>query len=620
MLIGASSRATCCLSRALLVVLPALLSRSGTLVNAEYGLFSFVSRPDIHAPKWDIDVYDEAALAPGYWFVGPYLDRNKGDAPDDGYVGPHIYDQDGSLIWSPVELEPTWNIRRVEAFTLSQVDMGTGGGVESMLTANDMRKGKAMILDNHYQLRRHDWANGGWMANSHELNFVDDGTKALIVFSRTGHKSPQEQLDAAGIEEQCKVSCNGIAEYDAKTWERGWTWSSCEGHEGKGHIDLEESQLYRGHKCPHDYVHANSADKTAQGDYLLSCRHTNALYKISRKDGRIVWRLGGTKSDFVHIDDFVFSRQHMVRYRGGNETHTMVSILDNAWSNDGNMPSTYENSRGLMIALDESSTPMTAQVVAQYDHPDGNGNFAFRRGGMQVLPNGNVFMGWSENGIQSEHSENGTLLMRARFRPTWLGTYRAFKYNGFVGMPNDPPDVVARYIVSSDRKASNKTQVFVSWNGATEVDQWRLLETNKYGERGTHISTIKKSGFEGKFEYAGDLRYIVVEALARNGSVLSTSDTVIVRPTWYEKLLHNPIFIAAVIITVAAALILTATWWVVTRLRRRGGTSKLAGQSRFFDRLTKGRYQKISDQKEEGGEGSEPLMRSDEGWTDDVEK
>ncbi len=120
-----------------------------------------------------------------------------------------------------------------------------------------------------------------------------------------------------------------------------------------------------------------------------------------------------------------------------------------------------------MIVLDEVN--MKAQLVAHYDHPDGKGAIAYRRGSLQILPNGNVFMSWSEQGIQSEHSADGTLLMHSRLLPRWLGTYRAFKFDDFVGIPLDPPDVAALAINSTETGEIENTEVYVSWNGATEV-------------------------------------------------------------------------------------------------------------------------------------------------------
>lgn len=60
--------------------------------------YHFVTRPDIGAPKWSIEIYDKDALAPGYWFVAPYALLGQTDYPL--WNGPHIYDQEGGLIWS----------------------------------------------------------------------------------------------------------------------------------------------------------------------------------------------------------------------------------------------------------------------------------------------------------------------------------------------------------------------------------------------------------------------------------------------------------------------------------------------------------------------------------------
>jgi hypothetical protein len=450
----------------LLLLLPALL-RTHTFASAsatpenhddDNGLFSFQSRPDIRAPKWEIEVYDEASLAPGYWFSGPYETLNMDDELGNGWIGPHIYDTDGTLIWSGA---PMFDNGNIEDFRISNVNG------EDMMTVMDQRHSKGVFIDNHYRVVDRRQANGpnGKGFNSHEFHFVDNGTKALVVWSEGRYYSESETLEALGEDMKCHVACDGINEYDVKTWQSTFSWSSCD------HIGLEES-TYKTNFLPKqcggrwDYVHANSIDKTPEGDYIISCRHSNAIYKVSKDGGHVIWRLGGVKSDFEHKDDFVFSRQHDIRYRGGNETHTIVSMLDNAKGLDGDDP-THEFSRGLLISLDESSSPMQAEIIAHYDHPKAEDMLAFRRGNYQPLPNGNVFMCWSERALQSEHSEDGTMLMQAKLVPKWLGTYRTYKFE-FVGQPDDPPDVVGK-TVDLQTGGGTKTNVFVSWNGATEV-------------------------------------------------------------------------------------------------------------------------------------------------------
>ena len=266
---------------------------------------------------------DDVSLAPGFWFLAPYGGHDsKIIAPKGGFIGPHIYDHDGSLIWSPVSLVEAGRLGAAEAYTLSQVDWGQGSGVEQMLTAMDIRTQKAVMINNRYEISRTEEASGPGAYNTHELNFVDNGTRALVVYSHFAHDSTEAESKLVGFEGRCHSTCNGLVEYAVESWEPTFLWSSCEGEYGAGSITLEESTMddpeLVQEKCSSqwDYVHANSADKTSEGDFILSARHADTLYKISSVDGSIIWRLGARDSDFIHVDDFKFTRQHHVRYHG----------------------------------------------------------------------------------------------------------------------------------------------------------------------------------------------------------------------------------------------------------------------------------------------------------------
>lgn len=264
--------------------------------------------------------------------------------------------------------------------------------------------------------------------------------------------------------------------------------------------------------------HTNSVDKTPYGDYLLSGRHTDAIYKISKDDKSIIWRLGGVKSDFPIHGDLKFSRQHDVRFRGQNETHLLISILDNAKGIDHTFAPTHEFSRGLLLAINERD--MTVSIEKQLDHPFTEDRFSPRRGNYQVLPNDNIFMGWSEQGCQSEHSSDGTLLQEAIFSVKWLGTYRQYKFP-FVGLPLQPPDTHSEARGGGNNDAS--TIVHVSWNGATEVRTWNLYKTTSKGEAEVLLASADKHGFETKLEHDGYAGYVVVKGLDKDGEVLGSS-------------------------------------------------------------------------------------------------
>lgn len=77
--------------------------------------FHFVTRPDIYAPKYRVHIYDEKALAPGYWFVAPYANIHK-LVQGKHWEGPYIYDNGGDLIWAGT---PTMDYYMVNDFRVS---------------------------------------------------------------------------------------------------------------------------------------------------------------------------------------------------------------------------------------------------------------------------------------------------------------------------------------------------------------------------------------------------------------------------------------------------------------------------------------------------------------------
>lgn len=261
----------------------------------------------------------------------------------------------------------------------------------------------------------------------------------------------------------------------------------------------------------------NSIDKTPEGDFLISMRHADAVYKLSKDDGHVIWRMGGPKNDF-DMGDLKFSRQHNIRHRGQNETHTFLSILDNAEAPDA-CAKTHDFPRGLLLAVQEEEK--TVAVEAHYDHPYGPGGSTNKRGNYQVLPNGNVFMAWSKEAMHSEHSPNGTVLMEANLLTHWLGTYRSYKFP-WVGKPSYPPDVASTSL-GDDSENGTSTVVHVSWNGATEVAAWTVFRSTPDGDVLEPIVSHARAGFETALTFEGFAQYVVVQGLDSDDEVLGQS-------------------------------------------------------------------------------------------------
>lgn len=255
----------------------------------------------------------------------------------------------------------------------------------------------------------------------------------------------------------------------------------------------------------------NSVQKLPDGDYLLSGRRTYALYKISGKTGEILWRFGGKHTDFDF--DGHFSGQHDAQCHFQNSTHMLITMLDNA-SGPGWPRETNAFSRGLVVWLNTES--MTAEQVRTVDHP--YEEYAVARGNFQTLPNGNSFLSWQKDALQTEHTPDGQMILEASF-PSGLKTYRAFKFP-WVGRPSDPPVVHSQTIeVGTDLV----TAVHVSWNGDTEVAYWSLFKTNADASVVVPVASVERDGFETALTYAGAASFVIVEGLDKDGNRLGVS-------------------------------------------------------------------------------------------------
>ncbi len=246
-----------------------------------------------------------------------------------------------------------------------------------------------------------------------------------------------------------------------------------------------------------------------------------ALYKISHVDGSIVWRLGGKKSDFTMAPGTHFSAQHDARCLFQNSTHMTISIMDNAvgvWGDVGHHSN--PNSRGLVMSLNLET--MVATEIAHYDHPDGKGAYAFERGNVQTMPNGNVFITWTVSAQHSEYTSDGTLIAEAKLLSP-LKTYRSFKYP-WMGHAARKPDVHSE-VIADPVTGELRTVARVSWNGDTQAATWRIYETNEYGTSAELVNRTRRAGFETTLSYEGLLPFVKIDALDKAGKLLEGSSS-----------------------------------------------------------------------------------------------
>jgi len=281
---------------------------------------------------------------------------------------------------------------------------------------------------------------------------------------------------------------------------------------------------------PWDWMHFNAVSKNEEGDYVISARHHNTIYKIAGNDnnlglapGEIIWRLGGKFSDFEQ--DFNFSRQHTVRFVSTGKDTTVISLFNNAY--DG-LAYTAKYSDAQIISLNNE----TMNTTLLQSFPDPMKGLSPSQGSVQILPNKNVMVSWGNRAWFSEFAEDGKLLYNAHFGGG-VESFRAWKFP-WKGYPKWAPKLLA--YAHND---SAPLHAYVSWNGATEVTGWQIHASmsTSHGPWKT-LATVAKDGFETHINFT-DLAvaekgtdvetitaypFIYATALDSAGKVLAHSD------------------------------------------------------------------------------------------------
>lgn len=172
-------------------------------------------------------VYDRDALSPGYWFVSTYEYVEQIESDNRAWLGPHIYDERGELVWSGVPLFEGYNLKD---FRVSNIDG------ESMLTGAYLHDHGDVVVNSNYELLKTIQVGDGnaTFLGMHDFNTVQDGTRALAMTVNVESALEQESENFLQ-QEHCEVLYPGFKEFDTATWEETFSWAS------RGHVHLNES-------------------------------------------------------------------------------------------------------------------------------------------------------------------------------------------------------------------------------------------------------------------------------------------------------------------------------------------------------------------------------------------
>lgn len=449
---------------------------------------TFHSRPDLRPPVVGVGAGAAGGrTAEGYFFVGPgHNGRQQG--------GPLIVDAYGHPVWfKPLAGEWLTNFR-VQRYQGQSVLTWWEGAV----LPPGYGKGQGVIMDGSYrEIARVRAVNGRHM-DLHEFVLTSRGTALITCFPRT----VRADLSAIGGGRNALVADSVIQEIDVATGRLVMEWR------GLDHISISESYLPASNQYAGvwDYLHANSVDVLPDGNLLVSARHTFTIYKLNRRTGRVIWRLGGKRSNFAMAPGTRFYWQHDARHLPGGR----ITVFDDG----AGWVQSESQSRAITLKIDPWHGK--ARLAHAYRHP--HPVLASAMGAMQTLPDGNVIVGWGTVGMVSEFAANGRHIADL-WLPSGISSYRGYR------MPWDGMPTYAPALAASVNAANGTSTLYASWNGATGVSSWQVSTGPSAGAL-SPLKTMPARGFETAIPVGTAQGYAAVTALGRSGQRLGTSQPV----------------------------------------------------------------------------------------------
>ena len=438
------------------------------------GVATYVTEPAFQVPT--LSVLKRSSPSAGSLFVttltGP------------GQRGPIILDDRGQLIWFKKTKDVAINFRR-QIYKNRPVLTWWEGTISNIGTG----EGEGVIVDSTYKEIARVRAGNGFAADVHEFLITPENTALITIYSEKtidltsiGGPAAHPTLDSI------------VQEIDIASGKVLFEWHSLD------NVDIRDS--WSPILSPFDYFHINSIDVDLDGNLLVSARNTWGVYKLDRKTGAVIWRLGSKSTDFELGPGVQFMYQHDARAQPDGT----ITLYDDGPGNASHQ------SRAIRIGL--SMTDRRAVLLQEFLHP--NPITAVAMGSAQFLANGNVVVGWGTAPYVTEFGPLGDVRFDATFEGgAW--NYRAFR-NVWSAKPAHPPSIAVK------RRGTGAT-VYASFNGSTETAYWSVLGGAARNAL-KPLAVARRNGFETPISLRNAPAHIAVKALDAHKRPIATSRVV----------------------------------------------------------------------------------------------
>lgn len=223
------------------------------------------------------------------------------------------------------------------------------------------------------------------MEAHHEVRFDENGNIVLLAY-----ENKEFDISNLGGESKQNILGDKVIKMDSNG-EILWEWSVFD------YINpLEDTSIV---KTAEDWSHANSLSIDQDGNYLISFRNFNQVWKVDATSGNVMWRFG-SGGDFDLDDGDYFSGQHAFHLNKDGEH----MVFDNGRSK--------RKTRVITYSLNEES--MSAETQMMIDLPEDL--YSDKMGSAYLMNNDNILVCaprtnsiviLNKNGVVKAHAKVG---------------------------------------------------------------------------------------------------------------------------------------------------------------------------------------------------------------------
>jgi len=216
----------------------------------------------------------------------------------------------------------------------------------------------------------------------HEIRYANDGSLLTLIYDRKN-----VDLSFQGGKQNEEIKGDAVVRL-SKTGEILWKWSVFD--------VLDPISSTYAFDSVGEWGHANTLSIDQDGNYLISFRDWNEIWKINSKDGSLIWKLG-ENGDFKLPPEFNFFGQHSIHINPRGE----YMMFDNGIKN--------KRSRVISFTLDEN----TKTVDVKLDIPLPENLYSEKRGSAYFIASERILVCSPESSSVVIIDLQGNVLARA---------------------------------------------------------------------------------------------------------------------------------------------------------------------------------------------------------------